>query len=90
MDALKRTFQHAAKLLGPDRALWRPFLATLLVEFLLLLLFWLAPHPPFSTLLAPPIRYVFGDRVLHYPRHLWFLYEAMKHTHLAASVLVGA
>jgi len=61
-----------------------------LIESLGVGLLWLAPHAPFSKLLAPPIRYFFSDRVLHYPYHLWFLFFAMKHTHLIASVIMGA
>ncbi len=53
-------------------------------------LLWLAPHPPYDAVLAPPIRFVFGETVLHYPAHLWFLYHAMKYTHVVAAVLVGA
>jgi hypothetical protein len=59
-------------------------------ELFFLLLVWLAPHAPYSTILAPPVRYFFGDRVLHYPWHIWFLYHAMKHTHFVASTLAGA
>jgi hypothetical protein len=60
------------------------------LEAIFILLIWLAPHPPFSKLLEPPIRFFFSDRVLHYPAHLWFMYHAMKHTHLVAMTLLGA
>jgi hypothetical protein len=81
---------QTARIVGPQRKLWLPFLAVALVEILLVVVVWLAPHPPFSKFLAPPIRYFFSDRVLHYPAHLWFLFHAMKHTHVVASTLVGA
>lgn len=90
MDALKRTFQHVAKLLGPERALWRPFLITLVVESFLLVILWLAPHPPFSALLASPVQFVFGGQVLHYPWHPLFLYHIMRYTHDVATLLIGA
>jgi hypothetical protein len=69
--------------------LWQPFLLAAAAEVLGLMLIWLAPHPPFSALLAPPIRYVAGEAVLHYPAHLWFLYHAMRRIHLVMAVLVG-
>ena len=81
---------HTARLLGSQRKLWIPFFLTALIEIVFLFGLWLAPHPPFSTLLAPPIQYFFGDRVLHYPAHLWFLYHVMKNTHFLASLLLGA
>ena len=87
MSALK---DIVASLFGSRKRLWLPFLVTALVEAFLILLLWLAPQPPWSTVFAPPIRYFFGDRVLHYPWHLWFLYYAMKHTYVMASLLAGA
>lgn len=90
MKAWWSAWQQTAKLFGAHRKLWVPFLVVLVVEVLLIGLVWLAPHPPFADLLAPPIRFFFGDRVLHYPAHLWFLYHVTKHTHLVASLLVGA
>ena len=75
---------------GSQRKLWLPFLATAFIEALCILALWLAPHPPFSKLLAPPVRYFFTDRVLHYPWHLGFLYYAMKHIHVVASIGLGA
>ncbi len=90
MKAWLRTWRQTAKLFSSYRKLWIPFVLAALVEALGLGLIWLAPHRPFSIVLGPPIRYFFGDYVLHYPWHLWFLYHAMKHTHLIASILAGA
>lgn len=90
MRSLGTAWRHTVEVFGSQRKLWVPFLAVAGLEAVFLGLIWLAPHAPFSKLLAPPIRYFFGDRVLHYPAHLWFLYHAMKHTHLAASTLLGA
>ncbi|MBI4342939.1 MAG: tetratricopeptide repeat protein [Candidatus Omnitrophica bacterium] len=90
MSIVWSVLRDIAKLFGSQRKLWVPFLLVAVVEALFLGLVWLAPHPPFSTYLAPPIRYFFSDRVLHYPAHLWFLFHVMKHTHLAALTLAGA
>jgi len=90
MKALVLTLRQLGELVRSQRKLWVPFLLAAAVEALLIGLIWLAPQPPFSRVLAPPIRYFFSDRVLHYPVHLWFLYHAMKHTHLMASTLAGA
>jgi tetratricopeptide (TPR) repeat protein len=90
MLAAVSAVRQTAQIVSTQRKLWVPFLATAVLEIILLGLVWLAPHPPFSNLLAPPIRYFFGDRVLHYPWHLWFLYHIMEHAHLIASTLLGA
>ncbi len=90
MRSVWTAWRLTAKILTSARRLWIPFLITAVTEAFFIGLVWLAPHPPFSTVLAPPIRYFFGERVLHYPTHLWFLYHAMKHTNVAAAVAVGA
>ena len=90
MGALGSAFRQTAKLFGAHRKLWVPFLLVAVVQAIGLLLVWLAPQEPFSKLLAPPIRYFFSDRVLHYPTHLWFLFHVMRHTQLIASTLIGA
>jgi tetratricopeptide (TPR) repeat protein len=90
MKALLRTFQHTAQLAGSQRRLLAPFLVCAFVQACLVGLVWLAPQQPFSAGLAPPVRYFYGDRVLHYPWHLWFLYFSMKHAHLLTSLVIGA
>ena len=90
VKTLWSTLCETAQLTGSQRKLWWPFAITACVELLLIALIWLAPQSPLSSVLAPPIRFFFGERVLHYPWHLWFLYHAMKHTHLVASTLIGA
>ncbi len=90
MTAFWLALRRFSFLLNTQRKLWVPFLITALVEVVFLILIWLAPHPLFSILLAPPIRYFSGERMLHYPWHLWYLFYAMKHTHLLATFLMGA
>lgn len=85
-----RVVPLTVRLFTTHRLLWLPFLIAGTVEALGVLLIWLAPHPPFSALLAPPLRFISGDQVLHYPEHLWYLYHAMHRIHLGVSVLVGA
>lgn len=90
MKSFWLALRETGRLFSSQWRLWIPFLVTAIAEIVLLLLIWLAPQPPFSRLLAPPIRYVFGERVLHYPAHLWFLFQVMRHTHLVATTLLGA
>ncbi|MBI3321024.1 MAG: hypothetical protein HYZ91_02005 [Candidatus Omnitrophica bacterium] len=87
---VRRAWYQMARMLGSHWRLWIPFGIIAAVEALMIGLVWLAPMPPYSTVLAPPIRYVFGERFLHYPWHLWFVYYAMRHAYLAASVVIGA
>ncbi len=90
MRAFVSSIKQTLQVFGSERKLWLPFVLTALVEAFLLLLIWLAPQAPFSTVLAPPIEFVSGNRFLHYPWHLWYMYHTMKHTNLIAATLVGA
>ncbi len=90
MWAIARAARNTARLFGSQRKLWVPFLVITVIELLLIGGVWLAPQHPFSMLLAPPIRYFFGEQNLHYPWHLWFLYHVMKHTHFLTTTFVGA
>ncbi len=90
MNILWTAIRQTCKLCGSHHRLWIPFLATAIVELAGVGVVWLAPQAPFSKVLAPPIRFFFGNDVLHYPMHLWFLYHAMKHTHVVATLLAGA
>lgn len=90
MQALTKTIRLTVKIFGSHKLLWIPFIVIVLLELLFIAMIWLAPHPPYSKIFAPPIRFFFSDRFLHYPWHLWFLFYAMKHTHLVASVVLGA
>jgi len=89
MKLVWTSVRQTCKLCGSQRRLWIPFLATAVIELLAVGVIWLAPQPPFSKILAPPIRFFFGEKVLHYPFHLWLLYHAMKHTHVVAALAGG-
>ncbi|GEM_PF-2142476 len=90
MNTLWLVVRQTARVFSSHKKLWLPFLLVAVVEACFLGVIWLAPQRPFSAVLAPPLRYAFGDRVLHYPWHLWFLAHAVKHAYLAASLLLGA
>jgi hypothetical protein len=90
MKSLWSAIRETARIFGSHRTLWVPFVIVAVIQLALIGLVWLAPHPPFSKVLAPPIQYFFSDNMLHYPTHLWFMYHALKHAHLLASLVLGA
>ena len=90
MKVLWLTLRETGRFVRSQRRLWLPFLVVAAVEVGFLLLVWLAPYRPFSFILAPPINYFFGERVLQSPANLWFLYHVMPYIHLTASILLGA
>jgi hypothetical protein len=48
-------------------AIMMPFGCIALFEILGLIILFLAPRPPFSSVLAPVIRAFWGEQFLHYP-----------------------
>lgn len=66
-------FKNSLFLLINKPAIFLPFLIVAGCEFMVLLIIFLAPHHPFSLVLAPPIRRFFGEIYLHYPNDLFLL-----------------
>jgi len=90
MPGVAVALRQTAELFRTQRKLWLPFVLVAFLETFFIGLVWLAPHAPFSALLAPPLRYAFGAKALHYPWHLFVVYRAMQPAHLAATALIGA
>lgn len=90
MKFKQQAFYEFARLIKHQKKLWLPFCFAAAIEAVLLFVIWLAPFPPFSVLLAPPIRHFSGDYLLHYPWHLWYLYHSMTNTHALTTLLAGA
>ena len=66
-----------------------PFLIVGLFDTLILVLIYLAPRPPLSGLLAPPIRVFWGERFLHYPYNLFLIPKLFNYVHIAATAFIG-
>ena len=73
-----------------QRRFWVVMALPVILQIFFLFILWLAPHPLFRTLLAPPIRFRFGEQVLHYPWHLAFLVHAAAKVRLLAMAFGGA
>lgn len=90
MKALLLAWATTSRMFRNHARIWLPFAAIILLEVAFLGVLWSAAHPPFRAVLAPPIAYFFGERVLHYPLHLFFLYAMMNRIHGLAWILAGA
>src|SRR5688572_26847591 len=67
-----------------------PFAVVSVVEGLALTVLHLAPRPPVSAVLAPPIRAFFGEVYLHYPMDLALLPRLFGPTQAAITLLLGS
>lgn len=66
-----------------------PFLLVGLVDAFLLFIIYLAPQPPLSALLGPPIRVFWGERFLHYPFNLLLIPRLFDLARIFSTALMG-
>jgi hypothetical protein len=66
-----------------------PFLMVGFVDTLILALVYLAPRPPLSSLLAPPIRAFWGEQFLHYPFNLFLIPRLFNYVHTISTAFIG-
>ncbi|MDO8749217.1 MAG: hypothetical protein Q7J72_08925 [Candidatus Omnitrophota bacterium] len=66
-----------------------PFLLVGLVDVVLLFMIYLAPQPPLSALLGPPIRVFWGERFLHYPFNLLLIPQLFDIARIFSTALMG-
>lgn len=66
-----------------------PFFITGIADTLLLTLLYLAPRPPLSAILAPPIRVFWGEQYLHYPTNFGLLPTLFYYGHVGVVAFVG-
>jgi len=66
-----------------------PFFIIGLFDTISLVFIYLAPRPPLSIVLAPPIRTFFGERYLHYPFNLLLIPQLFRYTHIMVTATIG-
>ena len=66
-----------------------PFLLVGLVDVFLLFMVYLAPQPPLSVLLGPPIKVFWGERFLHYPFNLLLVPRLFDIAHIISTAMIG-
>lgn len=66
-----------------------PFLIVGLFDVFILILIYLAPRPPLSALLAPPIKVFWGERFLHYPSNLLLIPRLFNYGHIISTAFIG-
>ncbi|MBU3933224.1 MAG: hypothetical protein KKH11_00960 [Candidatus Omnitrophica bacterium] len=81
----KETFETLLK----NPIILLPFLIVGLFDIVLLILIYLAPQPPFSALLAPPIRAFWGEQFLHYPVNLFLIPRLFNYGHIISTAVIG-
>lgn len=71
-------------------AVYLPFVIFAILEFLSLILIFLAPRAPFREVLGPPIRAFEGERFLHYPMNFLLLPKLASQARIFLSIFAGS
>ncbi len=67
-----------------------PFTIVAFIEGISLSLLFLAPRPPLSTLLAPPIRKFVGESYLHYPYNFLMLPSLFDYVNIIITIFIAS
>ena len=84
-----RVWKQTLEVFRKNPVLLLPFLIVGLFDGILLTLIFLAPQPPFSSLLAPPIRAFWGEQYLHYPLNFVLIPKLFNYTHIIITAVFG-
>lgn len=85
MDAWRMTFG----LFKHNPSVLVPFFLVGLVDVVMLFIVYLAPQPPLSAILGPPIKVFWGERFLHYPFNLLLVPRLFDLAHIISTALIG-
>lgn len=88
--SIKKVYNTAVKSFKDNPAIFVPFLIFAILEFIGLIIVFLAPRMPLRLILGPPIRTFWGERFLHYPLNFVLLPKLISLTRMFLSVFAGS
>jgi len=82
-------YRQVFSLFKKNPTIWLPFIFLGFVNFVALMVLYLAPSPPFSYILAPIIRTFWGEQFLHYPDNFILLPRLFHHANVFVISLIS-
>src|SRR3989338_2380469 len=82
-------YRQVFSMLGKDPTILFLFITLGVLDFIALVVLFLAPSAPISYMLAPIIRTFWSDYFLHYPHNFLLLPKLFSHAHFLISTVVG-
>lgn len=86
----KKAYNQTKLSLKTHPVIFVPFLIFAGIEFIALIILYLAPRMPFKLLLGPPIKTFWGEAFLHYPTNFLLLPQLTSLSRIGLSVLFGS
>lgn len=83
-------FSTTIKTIKKNPSIYAPFAVFALLEFIALIIVFLAPRAPLNLVLGPPIKTLWGEKFLHYPANFLLLPKLASHTRLFLSIFAGS
>lgn len=71
-------------------SVFTPFVIFAALEFLALMIIFLAPRMPLILVFGPPIRTFWGEKFLHYPANFLLLPKLASHSRMLLSIFAGS
>ena len=87
---LNEIYKFAAQGLRKTPSAYIPFLIFAGIDFISLLLIYLAPREPLIEFFGPPIRRLWGERFLHYPANFLLLPKLTADARMVLAVFIGS
>jgi len=89
MQSAIKTWKETLRILRQNHNILLPFIIVGLVDVVLFFMIYLAPQPPLSAILGPPIKVFWGERFLHYPFNLLLIPRLFDIAHIVSTALIG-
>ena len=89
MQSVIKIWKETIRIFGQNRGIFLPFFIVGIVDIFLLIIIYLAPQPPLSVLLSPPIKVFWGERFLHYPLNLFLIPRLFDLAHTISIAFTG-
>lgn len=87
---LKKAYTLTLSSIGKNPLLLLPFALFSLLEFIALIVIYLAPRQPFVKVFGPPIRTLWGEIFLHYPTNFLLMDKLLSLSRMGMAVIFGS
>jgi hypothetical protein len=88
--SIKKAYNTTVKSFKNNPALFVPFIIFAILEFISLIIIYLAPRMPLRLIFGPPIRTFWGERFLHYPLNFLLLPKLTSLARMGLTILLGS
>ena len=90
LSLISRVYSSTIQSFQKNPKIYLPFAIFALIEFIALIVLYLAPRPPLRALLGPPIASIWGEKFLHYPANFLLLSKLAYLSRMCLAVIFSS